>query len=60
MGEGKRGEPRVWEEAIKRIKVPLTEEGTVRRQTWFKREDNECQSSEIIPSTRNKTLSDNH
>lgn len=46
MREGKgQGNQRGWEEAIRRIRVPLTESGTLRRKTWFEREDNEYQSS---------------
>lgn len=48
-GDGKRERKRnqrVWEEAIRGTRVPLAESGTLRRETWFKREANEYQSSE--------------
>lgn len=47
MGEGKReGNQRVWEEAIRRIRIPLTELGMLRKKTWFKRKVDEYRSSE--------------
>ena len=37
---------RVWEEAIRRIRVPWTQSEILRRKTWFKRENNQYCSSE--------------
>lgn len=47
MGEGKReGNQRVWEKAIRRIRIPLAELGMLRKKTWFKRKDDKYRSSE--------------